>query len=223
MEKDKNAQLSASDKIAGFLQKYRIAFLVFIVLIAAGIAGTTVFFIVRDVLEKKAIAAVEVFEQRKNNLGHIEDTGKSAEAEALLNEINAFSPTTFGYAAARSYSLAADIHFSFSEWDKAEENWVKAAKKAPKIYLAPLSLFNAAVAAEEQKKWETSIDYYSQSLEYSGINPAAARARFNIGRIHETLNDKTKAAEAYRDLIEKNSNSNWAKLAQSRIIFLENK
>ena len=170
-------------------------------------------------MEKKAVAAVEALERKKNELGAI--STKSEDVTALLNEINAFASSTFGYAAVRAYSLAADIHFSLSEWDKAEEAWVQAAGKTPKIYLTPLALFNAAVAAEEQGKLDMAIDYYNQSLEFSGIFPAAARARFNIGRIREAQRDKAGADEAYRAVIERNSDSNWAKLAQSRIIALE--
>jgi tetratricopeptide (TPR) repeat protein len=221
MGKDKdNEQEKTSDKIAGFLQKYRIAFLTLLILIVAGIVGSTAFFVIRGELQKKAIAKVEVFERQKNDVQN--DPAKSAEFDTLLNEIVAFASSTFGYASARSYHLAADMYFSKGEWEKAENAWTEAARKAPKTYLSPLSLFNAAVAAEEQGKLEAAINYYSQSLEFSGIYPAAARARFNIGRIHETLNDTSKAAEAYRQLIENTPESNWAKLAQNRIIVIEN-
>jgi len=224
MGKEKTEQkLDVSDQIAGFMQKHRKPLLILLVLIAAGVAGSSAFFLIRGVLEKKAIAAVEEFERRKSEIESSGEAAKSEKETALLEEINAFAPSTFGYAAARSYSLAADIYYSRSEWGKAEEAWVAAARKAPKIYLAPVSLFNAAAAAEEQGKLEESIDYYRRSLTFAGIYPAAARTRFNIGRICETRNDKTGAVESYRELIEKNPDSNWAKLAQSRLIFLESK
>ena len=219
MEKDKTEYVSTSDKIAGFIQKNRKLLLALLVLLAAGIIGSISFFLIRGALEKKAIAAVEALELKKNEMGTINT--KSEEVTELLNKINALASSSFGYAAVRAYSMAADIHFSLSEWEKAEENWVQAANKMPKMYLAPLSLFNAAVAAEEQGKLDAAIDYYNRSLEFSGVFPADARARFNIGRIMEVQRNKTGAAEAYRSLIEKNPDSNWAKLAQSRIITFE--
>ena len=219
MGKDNTEHVSVTDKIAGFLRNNRIPLLVLLVLITVGVVGSISYFLIRRSMEKKAITAVEALERKKNELGAINT--RSEDVTVLLNEIDAFASSTFGYAAIRAYSLAADIHFSLSEWDKAEEAWVQGAGKTPKIYLAPLSLFNAAVAAEEQGKLDMAVDYYNRSLEFSGVFPAAARARFNIGRIREAQRNKAGAAEAYRTLIEKNPDSNWAKLAQSRIIALE--
>ena len=221
MGKDKTEKTSASDHIAFFLQKYRKVILALVIIIAFGIAFSVGYFMIHGMIEKKAIAKVEVLEQRLNELGLSNETAHSAEADTLLEEINVFASSAFGYAAARSYSLAADIYFTRSEWKKAEESWVISAQKAPKIYLYPLSLFNAAVATEEQGRLEAAIDYYRQSLDYGGIYPAAARARFNIGRIFEEQNERSKALDAYRELIEKNPGSPWANLAHNRLIILE--
>jgi len=180
-----------------------------------------VFFSVRDQMQKKAIAVLEGYEKRKAELGDINEAAPM-EVEALLGELNAFAPSTFGYASAKAYSLSADIYAARSEWAQAEEAWLRSAQKGAKTYLAPFSLFNAAAAAEEQGKLEEAIDYYNRSLAFTGIFPAAPRAQFSIGRIHEAMQDKEAAKEAYRALIEKNSaDSTWAKLAQSRIIALE--
>ncbi|MCL1928418.1 MAG: tetratricopeptide repeat protein [Treponema sp.] len=222
MGKTKIEQASIGDKITIFIQKYRKVLLALIIVIAAGIAFSVAFFTVRSTLEKKAIAKVEVFERRMNEQGVTYGSADSAETDVLLEELNAFAPSTFGYAAARAYSLAADIYFSRSEWNKAEESWVKSARIAPKIYLFPVSLFNAAVAAEEQGNLDGAIGYFKESLDYPGVFPAAARARFNIGRIHDERNEKDKAREAYTELIEKSPESPWANLAHNRLIVLEN-
>ena len=221
MEKDKTGQASTGDKIAFFLQKNRKALLALAILIALGIAFSVAFFTIRGEMEKKAIAKVEVFERRINEGGVLFGSADSAEADALLDELNTFAPSTFGYAAARSYSLAADIYFARKDWNRAEEAWVSASRKAPGIYLAPVSLFNAAVAAEEQGKKEDAIGYYTESLNYQGIYPAAARARFNIGRIYEELRERDKAKGTYLELIEKSPDSPWANLAHNRLIVLE--
>ena len=221
MAKDKTEPTATGDKIAFFLQRHRKAFLALVIIIASGIVFSVAYFSIRDVLEKKAIAKVEVFERRINEKGILYGAADSEEAETLLEEINKFAPSTFGYAAARAYSLAADIYFTRSDWAKAEEAWVLAARKAPRIYLAPASLFNAAVAAEEQGKLDAALDYFRQSLGFSVVYPAAPRARFNIGRLHEQRKEKTEAREAYLELIEKSPDSPWANLAHNRLIVLE--
>ena len=221
MGKDKTEKANTGDKIAWFIQKHRKVLLALVIIIACGIAFSVAFFTIRNMMEKKAIVKVEELERRINELGLTTETAVSSEADTLLEDINAFASSTFGYAAARAYYLAADIYFTRTDWKKAEESWIASAKKAPEIYLYPLSFFNAAVAAEEQGNLEDAIGYYEQSLDYSGIYPAAARARFNIGRIYEERNDKDKAMDAYRELIEISPNSPWANLAHNRLIILE--
>jgi len=221
MGKEKIEDAGSGDKIVLFIQKYRMVLFVFMALLAAGVLGSVVFFSVRDQMQKKAIAVLEGYEKRKADLGEITDAAP-LEVEALLGELNAFAPSTFGYAAAKAYAMTADIYAARSEWALAEEAWLHSAEKGSKTYLAPISLFNAAAAAEEQDKLEEALDYYRRSLAFPGIFAAASRARFNIGRIHEARNDKEAAKEAYRAVIEESSDdSGWAKLAQSRIIALE--
>ncbi|MDR1143798.1 MAG: tetratricopeptide repeat protein [Spirochaetaceae bacterium] len=218
----KTETLNAGDKFALFLQKYRRAFWGLLGIVIAGIIGSVLFFTVRNALQNRAIVTLEAFETRKTDLGDLADTSKSMEIQALLEEINAFAPKTFGYASAKAYSLAADIYAARGEWALAEEAWAASAERASRIYLAPLSLYSAAVAAEEQGNLDKALEYYTRTLAFSGVFPASQRAQFNIGRIYEARNDKEAASEAYRNLIEKSSpDSNWAKLAQSRIIFLE--
>jgi tetratricopeptide (TPR) repeat protein len=222
MATSKTEVLSTSDKIALFIQKYRTPLLVVLLFFAVGIIGSVAFFSIRTELQKKAIVTLEALEDRMIKLGDVSDTAKSMDVQALLEEINAFAPGTFGYASAKAYSLAADIYAARNEWAKAEESWVLSSQRAPKIYLAPLSLYNAAVAAEEQGKLDAAIEYYNQSLASSADFPAAPRARFNIGRIYEAKHDKEAASEAYRSLIDNFPvESNWVKLAQSRLISLE--
>jgi len=222
MSKDKTEQTNFGDTISVFFQRNRKGIFISLILVASGVLFLIGFFAVRNVMEKKAIAAIETLEQKKNDLGIIDNSNFTPEVQELLDELITFGHSTFGYAAARAFYIAGDIYFSIEQWEKAEEIWLISAEKGSKFYLGPFSYFNAAIAAEEQGKLEKALEYYDNSLAFSGIFPAAARARFNIGRIHEERNENEKAAEAYRLLIEIVPNSNWARLAHNRIIFIEN-
>jgi tetratricopeptide (TPR) repeat protein len=216
-ETEKTEELSGGDRVALFIQNHRRPLLIVLAVIAVGIIGFIAAFSVVNALQKNAIVQVDEYASRLAELG---DPG-SSEADALLEELNDFAPKTFGYAAGKAYSLIGEIHAARKEWALAEEVWFTSSKKAPKIFLAPFSLFNAGVAAEEQGKLDKALEYHALCVEYSGLNPAAVRAQFSIGRIQEQRNNTEDAIEAYRKVIENwGNNTNWSNLARSRIIAL---
>jgi tetratricopeptide (TPR) repeat protein len=218
-EKDEN--LSAAEQITNFIQNNRGILIGLLIVAVVGAVGIITFFSVRDALQKKAIVKVEEFERRLEEFEDPGDVLKSAEVQALLDEINEFAPSSFGYAAGKAYSLAASVYAAKGEWSAAEDAWLASSRKADRIFLAPLSLYNAAVAAEEQGKLDAAIEYYGKTLNYPVIFPAAVRAQFAIGRLYEAQNNREAALEAYRLVIEKWPNDiNWKNFAQSRIISL---
>ncbi|MDR1929411.1 MAG: tetratricopeptide repeat protein [Treponema sp.] len=219
--KEKTETLSAAEHIAVFIQNNRFFLIVLLVIVAAGIAGFITFYAVRDVLQKEAIVRVEEFERRLEEIEDPGDASKAGETQTLLDELNEFAPKSFGYAAGKAYSLAASIHAAREEWAEAEKAYLASARKADRIYLAPLSMYNAAVAAEEQGRLDEAASYYGQSLNYSVIFPAAVRAQFAIGRLHEEQNNKEAALDAYRLVIEKwPDDITWTNFAHARIISL---
>jgi tetratricopeptide (TPR) repeat protein len=142
--------------------------------------------------------------------------------QTLLDELSAFAGSTFGYAKVRAYSLAADINADLKDWEAAKDAWTRAAAAASKTYLAPVSFFNAAVAAEEQGDIAGAIVLYTQCLDFADLFPAAPRAQFSIGRLLENQHDIAAAVEAYRSLVEKwPTETVWTNLANSRIAALE--
>ena len=158
---------------------------------------------------------------------------ESAEAVPVTDEVAAFmdeletfakrhSGLAAGYAGGRAWSILASIYGDRKDWEQAEAAWAAAAKTAKKTFLAPLALFNAGVAAEEQGKVAQAIEYYSASLSADADFPAAPRAQFAIGRLQESLGETGAAIEAYRAVISGWSYDKvWTNLAQSRIIALE--
>jgi tetratricopeptide (TPR) repeat protein len=216
-ETEKSEEFTAGDRAALFIQNHRRPLLIILAVIAVGIVGFIAAFSVINALQKSAIVRVDEYAKR------LAETGDpaSSEADGLLEELNDFAPKTFGYSAGKAWSLIAEIHAARKEWALAEEAWFTSSKKAPKIFLAPFSLFNAGVAAEEQGNLDKAIEYHTRCVEYGELNPAAVRAQFSIGRIQEQRNNTEEAIEAYRKVIENwSGNTNWSSLARSRIIAL---
>jgi tetratricopeptide (TPR) repeat protein len=215
---------SFSDALAGFIQTNRKGLLISMIAVVVLVIGFIAGFTIRDTLRLKAISAVEDFTRRYETLVmDINESVKAEDVQALLDELSAFAAKHSGYAGARAYSLSASIYTERRDWGEAEKAWTNAAKSAGKSYLAPTALFNAAVAAEEQGNLAQAISLYAESAVHESDFPGAARAQFEIGRLHETQGDTQAALEAYRLIPEKWENdSTWINLAQNRIIALSN-
>ncbi|MDR2470715.1 MAG: tetratricopeptide repeat protein [Treponema sp.] len=223
MAKEQEA-LESGDRIALFIQRRRKPLLGIVIFLGVFLVAAAAYFSIREALQKRAIVTLEELETRLTALesaGTEAGTG-TAETDALLEELEGLGRSSFGYAAARAYSLRGGVYAARGEWQKAEEAYTASAEKGANTYLAPLSLYNAAVAAEERGNLDGAIAYYRRSLDFRGDSPAVYRAWFNTARIYEAKKDVSSAEEAYRSLLEKApAESAWAKLAQSRLIALD--
>ena len=224
----KIADLRFTEKLNDFLQKNRQSIFIVLIAIVAAIAALVIGLTVNEKQKASAFTKVDAFNERYVELypyiagGEGDAASKQEEVISLLDEINAFAAKSSGFAAARSYSLSAEIYKRQENWPVAEKTWVLAAKAAANSYIAPISYYNAATAAEEQGNNRGAIDLYKQALGYEQF-PNAARAQFNIGRLEESENNRDAALEAYRNLLAKwPKDELWANLAQSRILVLTN-
>jgi len=211
------------ESINEFIQKNRKPIFIVSAFLLAVLFAVIAALSLMDVFRNKAIAKVEEFSGRYEDLlPSINEEYSQDDAASLIDEITAFAKKNSGYAGGRAWLLIGGIHSAKKEWPQAETAYAKAAKSAGKTYLAPLAWFNAGAAAEEQGKTTEAIGYYNSSLTTSAEFSAAPRAQFSVGRLHETLNEDEKAIEVYRAVITKwPYDQIWTNLAHSRIITLE--
>jgi tetratricopeptide (TPR) repeat protein len=216
------------DKINAFIQRNRKSIFLSMGIIVFLLAGSVAVLSISDVLRKKAIADIGELTKRYEKL-RLEitddsrvDESKAPDAEALLEDLNNFTKGKSGFAGGKAWSIIAQIHRDRKEWPQAEDAWLNAAKSSLNTYLGPVSLFNAAVAAEEQGKRKQAVEHYEKSLSVPVEFPAAPHAQFAIGRLYEEMDDFPAAIEAYRLVLNKWPNITiWVNLANSRIIALE--
>ncbi|MDR2136544.1 MAG: tetratricopeptide repeat protein [Treponema sp.] len=214
---------STGERIALFVQNNRRKLFAVLGCAAAALAVFIGALVVRDTLAARNIGRVEGFTERYDALRFtIAEESSAEDVAALLAELSAFAPGASGYAGSRAYALIAGIRGDKKEWAEAEQAWREAAKKAgKKSYLAPVALFNAAAAAEEQGKIPEAIALYAECLAVPDSFPSAPRAQFAIGRLEEKRENREGALEAYRALRATWPNDTmWKNLAQSRIIAL---
>jgi len=224
-KQDAEKSPAIGESINEFIQKNRNYIFILgasiIVILFAVIAA----FSLMDFFRNRAIAAVEDFYGRyEEMLPSITEDYSQDDVSSFIDELTVFAKKNSGYPGGRAWLIIGGIHTAKNEWAEAEAAYAKAAKSAGRTYLAPLAWFNAAAAAEEQNKTTEAIDYYGNSLTATAVFSSAPRAQFSIGRLHETLNEDEKAIEAYRAVISNwPYDQVWTNLARSRIITLETK
>ena len=218
---------TTAEKLIDFIQKNRrLLFAGFFVIIVA-LVGSLIGLTVRERTTTSAFIMIDSFEQRHADLSFyigneaIEALLRQGEITALLEELALFAARNSGFPAARAHSIRAAIFEAQGRWPEAERAWTAAGVSARRTYFAPISFFNAAVAAEEHGDLAAALDLYSSALAYEDAVFTAIRAQFSIGRLHEAKNDTEAALAAYRSLL-----SRWpmdplfSNLAQSRILLL---
>lgn len=220
---EKKEKLSFGDALADFIQNNRKALLCVLVAAVVIVLGSIAGFAIRDSIRGKAISQVEDLSTRYEVLViDINNPDKETDVQTLLDDLAGFAGKHSGYPGARAYFLIASIYTEKKDWVQAEESWSKSAKVAKKTYLAPVALYNAGVAAEEQGNLSRAVSLYLDSAAFDADFPDAPRAQFAVGRLYETQGDIPAALEAYRVIPEKwEAASTWINLAQSRIIALE--
>ncbi|MDR2501115.1 MAG: tetratricopeptide repeat protein [Treponema sp.] len=194
----KKEKTGISEGIVYFLQTYRKLLGAVLISGILALAGIIAGFGVRDSLRSKATGAAEAWYERYEALKADASASNETEARDLLQELQDFAPKAGAYSGARAYSIIASLHRDQKNWAEAENAWIAAAAKAPKTYLAPVALFNAAAAAEETGNLENALAHYQKALGYADRFPAAARTQFSIGRILEAQGNREAALEAYR-------------------------
>jgi len=220
-----NENQSAAEKINNFITNNRKAIFTVICIIIAAFVVLIAYFAITDSINKKAITAMDELNGKFDDLTlENEEDYSTPEVDTLLAEVKNFAEKTGGFAGTKAWAIVGQIYSGRKDWANAQEAWLSAAKKGNKTYLGPIALFNAAAAAEEQGNLERAIEFLERSLVHKFEFPMAPRAQFSIGRLHETLGNKTAAAEAYRIILIKWPQMPlWQNLARSRLVVIEEK
>jgi tetratricopeptide (TPR) repeat protein len=220
-------ELTLSEKIGEFIQRNRTRLLAGLCAIVLVIAGFIIVSVVREKNLSNALSKLDALSRRYNDLSASISTEEEmsasqlSELAVLIADIAEFENKNSGFPAARAYSISASIYMDQKKWEQAEEKWLKAAEAAPKTYLAPIAIYNAAVAAEGRNNIETAIAYYTRAAGFRESFPSAVRAQFSIGRLEESRNNKDSAIAAYRSLLSNWPNDPvWPNLAQNRLLIL---
>ena len=232
VKNQKPAESKAAEIILEFIQNNRKKILIGFIGVVVILLGALLTVSIRDNMMESRLVQLDEFERRFMDLLSIDEFNFNEEQAMermnhvfiLLDDLENFQRRSFGFALARANGLSADIYWFMGEWDLAERAWLDSARAARNTYMEPLAIYNAAVAAEQQGNLIGAIAHYQRVLELRDNFPSPARAQFAIGRLEEARQNYDEAMFAYRTLtLTWPNDTQWASLAHSRIIALQNR
>lgn len=200
------------NKISSFAStNKKLIFIVLIAVVVGLIAWVVVSSSVNKANEKKMIL-VSSYQDQLNEIISAGDFSSNEEFIANVEkEIKGSS-----YSSVKSAYLLGQYYAAANDWAKSYDYFMKAYNLNDKIYLANLSLFNAAVAAEEQGDTEKALTLYTQVSE-DKESPVAVKALFNTARIYYQNGNKDLAIVSFQQLIDSYAYSEYSAIAKSFI------
>ena len=214
-------EMTASKKLAGFIEKNKKAFIAILIVLVCCLIGYIIFASVAKSNKSKNLQALdEISYELTIKSSDLED----AEIEArIATALEKAAPLTKkgGVVGARANMFCAELAFKQEKYEDAANYWKDAAAKAKKSYLAPISYFNLATCYENLGNVDAALENYKLAADNNDF-VMRTHAMFSYGRILEAKADYAKAAAAYTELNDNFPSDSWAKLAKSRLISLKN-
>lgn len=143
--------------------------------------------------------------------------------EHLVDELTTLShKKTSSYPAMKAEYLLGLIALKQDTFDDALDHFTTVAfnKRRAESHLQSLALFNAAVSAEQLGDSALAMEYYQGVYDTYEDAPQRSNALFNLARLHESNGQVDLAKALLQQLIDEFEQSEFAKLAQSRLVIL---
>ncbi len=214
-------EMTASKKLAGFIEKNKKAFIAILIVLVCCLIGYIIFASVAKSNKSKNLQTLdEISYELTSKSSELED----AEIEArIATALEKAAPLTKkgGIVGTRANMFCAELAFRQEKYEDAANYWKDAAAKAKKSYLAPIAYFNLATCYENLGNVDAAMENYKLAADNNDF-VMRTHAMFSYGRILETKADYANAAAAYTELNDNFPSDSWAKLAKSRLISLKN-
>ncbi|MBR1614412.1 MAG: tetratricopeptide repeat protein [Treponema sp.] len=209
-----------NDSIESTIGKFRKVLLVALALFVVAVVAVVVGIVVHSNSVESGLEKVDAIYFSLAN----------AKADSTAEEIKKLQDTSIeqlsklssssGAVSLRASMLLADLYFQQGKFEEAKDAWMKAASVKKDAYTNSIAYYNAAVCSENLNDLDSALSYY----EAASDNPdflLVDHALFSLGRTQEKKGDSVAASETYQKLNDMHPNSNWAKMAKSRLIELK--
>lgn len=126
------------------------------------------------------------------------------------------------YPVIKAEYLLGLVTYEDGAYADALNHFLSVAEKGKETYLGSLSLFNAGVTSEQLGDSAKALEYYQSVYDTYGSEAAeAAKALFSVARLHEANGNIDLARAVFQQLADEFATSEYAKLAQSRLVILQ--
>ena len=220
MENTKNEK-TASDVLGGFFAKTQKFWIVFLILLVVASVGVGIF---TTVSAKAKMNGANFLDSAVYNLMKANSTLEGDELvaaeEKFLTDVKSFAESNGKNGnTVRAYMMIAETYFKNADWQNSLDAWVKAGDIA-KSYLAGISYYNVAVCYEQLADVVNAEKYYLLALNNEAFE-LKPHAMFSLARLYETQGKTEQAIIEYKNILNSYSDSEWADLANSRLIIID--
>lgn len=209
-----------TDVISTFLTRHRLTLIVALAAVVIIVAGLFIYIEVRSSREQAARLAAEEVQELYDDWIEASEEERPALAERLSERVDAVVEVyPRFYAAQRALMVRGDLYWELEDWNRAADDFSRAANGFGDSYLTSIALSNAAAAAEEAGDVSRAKQLLQQLVDQHAT-AEVPRALFTLGRLAESTSDRDEALEYYNQLVQNHAGSNWTNLARNRIIAL---
>jgi tetratricopeptide (TPR) repeat protein len=206
--------LSTEEKMIGsvstFFKKNKVILIVICAVIVVGILAAIIAVNAVNSAKDKAQIKVAKLEQQYAEVlaSDAQDwTALTADLQAMVKGSS--------YASVKSQYLLGLVYYQQQNYTEASDAFMKAYDLNKSIYLAPLSLANAAACAEEGGDSAKALELYNQIYNDYPQSGTAAKALFNVARMYYQQGNTQLAQATFAQVADYYPNSEYGKLAQN--------
>lgn len=184
---DNSAKLS--EKLGTFIVNHRKVLLIIAVLFLVSLLGFGIYTIIDNKAGEKATEALEALEASYAAIDSASDNTSDLEknvklAAVILDADSIINKQRGNYPAIRAMVIKAESLYASGDPAAAEKTYALIEEKFPRSHLALVSLFNAAVIAEDRNELETALAYLLKAEKKYPDSATIDRIRIEIGRAH---------------------------------------
>lgn len=207
------------NSFGAFLSSHRVPLLVIGCVI---VAAVVVLLVVGYVRQKNLVERFDQIDQAQTAYTKLTSMDETTdEYKQAVSDLEAQLDTLTGgkdYPAWKAQSLKATLAFDQKDYAAALDGFTQVAENAKGTYMEPLSLMNAAAAAEMNGDAEIALADYTRVADEFGDSPEAPKALFNQARLQQAAGNADLARATFQQLIDGFPSSEYARLAQTAIV-----